>query len=199
MGLRTADFTLDSAAVNVFVYQVLHSILGTHAIPVAKHYLGLTDVLRSATQVPRGRTVIVPALLCAAAIAVLLKLFWSKLRSPQTLLVASFLLFAAFTAVTALWGLPHNRYATLPGLSLLLLPLSMWNNGSGRRRLLAVALLGCAFYSGIRDYPKFWIEMSQGQPPWSSEVQKWRRDTSYSPLVWPDWFNAHLEWHPGRP
>jgi len=196
MGLRRVDFTLDSAVINVFVYQVLHSVLGTHAIPFARHYLDLGNVIRVATAVPRGGRVILAAAVSALVMAGLLTMFWRKFRSPQTLLVAGFLLFAAFTAATALWGLPHNRYAFLPGLAFLFLPLSMWNGGSRARRAAAFCVLACALYSGIRDYPKFWVEFGAGQPSWAVEVQKWKRDANYNPLVWPDWFGARLEWHP---
>ncbi len=70
-------------------------------------------------------------------------------------------------------------------------------------RTLAPVLLTCALISDIRDYRKFWIEFSARERSWSSEVQKWKKDKSYSPVVWPtSWKGldsypaAHtLEWH----
>jgi len=196
MGIRTSDFTLDSAIVNIFAHQVLQSLLGGHAISFARHSLGLASAVRDATAVPRPGRVILPAIGAAAVMATTLKLFWSKLRSTQTLLVASFLLFAAFTALTSLWAVPHNRYAFLPGVAFLFLLLSVWSDASQTKRVVAVALLACALYSGIRDYPKYWIENSEGQPSWTNEVRKWREDPAYKPLVWPSSFGARVEWHP---
>src|SRR5262249_40493911 len=145
----------------------------------ARHSLGLANAIRDAEAVPRTNRVILPAIGTAAVMALMLKMFWSKLRSTQTLLVVSFVLFAAFTSLTALWGLPHNRYAFLPGLAFLLLPLSIWNNATATKRAVAMAILACALYNGIRDYPKFWIENSEGEPSWPNEVRKWREDPAY--------------------
>lgn len=195
-GVRTHAFTLDSAIVNVFVYQVAWSFLGYHAPVFCDHQLGLADAIQKSSMVPRGGRVLLAAWFCGVIMCLMLKTFWDRrLRSQNTLLILSFLLYAAFTAATALNGIPHNRYTLLPGLALLLVLLSAWVNPGTMKRFLAGALIMLALYSGIRDYRKFWIEWSAGEPAWSAEVQRWRKDQSYDPAIWPAWF-PRLVWHP---
>ncbi|HEX4999755.1 MAG TPA: hypothetical protein VFY29_16145 [Terriglobia bacterium] len=196
---RTSAFTWDSAVVNVFVYQVLGSVMGERASQFWGQRLGLASVLEASISTPRGAPVILAAIGCVVATAVLLMLFWRRLRSQQTLLVVSFLLLGAFTAATALNGVPHNRYAFLPGLAVLLLFMTAWEERGAFRRGLAAILLAGALYVGVRDYQDFWTVYGAGQPAWAGEVERWRADQSYSLAVWPTFFKAHLEWRPDSP
>jgi hypothetical protein len=116
-GLRTKVFSLDSAVVNVFYFQVVWAFLGEKSMDFCR-YLGLSHAIQKSSAVPRGGQVITAAWLCVLAVGVFVNIFWTKKKSltEQTLLTASFLLLASFTARTALLGIPHNRYASLTGI-----------------------------------------------------------------------------------
>jgi hypothetical protein len=196
-GLRTKVFTWDSAVVNVFYFQVVWAFLGGRSMWFCK-YLGLRHAIQKSYAVPRGGQVITAAWCCVLAVAMFVNTFWvkKKMLSEQTLLVASFLLFASFTARTALLGIPSNRYASLPGLSILLLVVRAWDRHPRVVvRAFAVFLIACAISSGIRDYRKDFVQGSASGPVWHEEVQKWRANASYAPAVWPiGW--PPLDWKP---
>ncbi|MFL6350499.1 MAG: hypothetical protein ACJ74Z_01420 [Bryobacteraceae bacterium] len=196
-GLRTKVFTWDSAVVNIFYFQAVWAFLGEKSMKVCKLF-GLADAIQKSYAVPRGGQVITAAWLCLLAVVVFIHIFWTKKKilSEQTLLVTSFLLFAGFTARSALMGIPSNRYASLPGLALLLLLVSAWDRHSQIIvRVLAIILVTCALWRGMVDYRKFFDRMSPSQPVWREEVQKWRTNPSYAPAVWPiGW--APLDWKP---
>jgi hypothetical protein len=196
-GLRTKVFTWDSAVVNIFYFQAVWAFLGEKSMKLCKLF-GLADAIQKSYAVPRGGQVITAAQFCLLAVAVFINTFWTKKKilSEQTLLIASFLLFASFTARTALVGIPSTRYASLPGLALLLLLVSAWDRHSQVVvRVLAVLLVTCALWHGIVDYRKFFDRMSPSAPVWRDEVQKWRTNPSYAPAVWPiGW--PPLDWKP---
>jgi hypothetical protein len=203
--IRNHAFSIDSAVVNVFFCQIVWAFLGEHSFAFCKEVLHLGGALQRSFAVPRSGRVLMAAGFCTAMMLTLFVIFWNrKLRSQQSLLLVSFLLFAAFTAKTALNGIPHNRYTLLPSLAVLLFILCAENSSSIAVRTLATLLLACSLYSGVRDYRKFWLEFSAGEPVWSDEVQKWKQDKSYNPVVWPIWWKgldsysaAHtLNWHP---
>ncbi len=205
LGIRGHAFTIDSAVVNVFFYQVVWAFFGEHSFAFCKHILHLGAAIQRSSAVPRNGRVFLAAGFCAVLTLTFFLTFWDrKLRSQQTLLFASFLLFAVFTAATALNGIPHNRYTLLPGLAILLFVLHAERFPSIPIRVLSTLLLASALYSGIHDYRNFWIEFGAGEPQWSSEVQKWRDDKSYNPVVWPvswkgldSYSGDHtLNWHP---
>ena len=196
MAMRTDSYTPDSAIVNVFVFQVAWAFLGEHTLAFCNSRLGLADSIHKSMAVPRIGSVVLAAWFCALTTLLYLRTFWTRLRSEQAILVATFLLMAVFTARTALDGIPYSRYALLPGLALLLLLLDQWNGGYSWKRFPAAVLLACSVFSGIRDYQSFWIRYSAGQPSWPSEVEKWRKDRDYSPAVWPSSWPGHLDWHP---
>jgi hypothetical protein len=164
---------------------------------LCKH-VGLRHAIQKSYAVPRGGPVITAAWFCMLVMAAFVITFWTKKKtlSEQTLLIASFLLFASFTARTALLGVPSNRYASLPGLALLLLVLSAWDQHSRVVvRALALLLITCSLWNGVSDYRKFFLRVSPGEPVWSEEVKKWRADPSYAPAVWPlGW--PPLDWKP---
>src|SRR5205085_6484915 len=156
-GLRTKVFTWDSATVNVFYFQGVWAFLGEKSMSLCKH-VGLRHAIQKSYAVPRGGPVITAAWFCMLVMAAFVITFWTKKKtlSEQTLLIASFLLFASFTARTALLGVPSNRYASLPGLALLLLVLSAWDQHSRVVvRALALLLITCSLWNGVSDYRKF--------------------------------------------
>jgi glycerol-3-phosphate acyltransferase PlsY len=189
-------FTFDSAVVNVFYDQVVWAFLGSRSWVFCK-FFGLSDAVQEASATPRGAPVVLAAWFCGFAIFFLIWTFWNRrMRSEQTLATAIFLLFAAFTARTALLGIPGGRYASLPGLATLLIILCSWNDNPNRiLRAFAAMLLALALWSGLRDYGNFFKEVSPGQPAWSAEVQKWRTNESYAPAVWPSVWPP-LDWKP---
>ncbi len=204
-GMRSHGFTIDSAVVNVFYYQVVWPFFGEHSFAFCRRIFHLGGAIVRSSAVPRSGRVFLAAGLCGVLTLSFFATFWSrKSRSQQSLLLASFLLFAVFTAATALNGIPHNRYTLLPGLAIVLFVLCAEKSPQIIVSVLATLALACALCSGVYDYRKFWIEFSAGEPSWSGEVQKWRQDKSYNPIVWPVTWNgldgypdAHtLDWHP---
>ena len=196
MVVRTGSYTLDSAIVNVFVFQVAWAFLGEHTLTFCNNRLGLADSIHKSMAVPRVGSVVLAAWFCTLTTFLYLRTFWTRLRSEQVILVVTFLLMAVFTARTALDGIPYSRYAVLPGLALLLLLLDQWKEARTWRRVPAALLLACAMFSGIRDYQSFWIRYSAGQSSWPAEVEKWRRDRNYTPAVWPTSWPGHFDWNP---
>jgi hypothetical protein len=196
-GQRTAVFTWDSAVVNVFCFQFVCAFLGEKSLEFCKLF-GLSDAIQKSQAVPRGGQVITAAWFCMLVMAAFVTTFWTKKKrlSEETLLIVSFLLFASFTARTALLGVPSNRYASLPGLALLLLVQTAWDHHSRVVvRGLALLLITCSLWNGVSDYRKFFLGVSPGEPVWSEEVKKWRADPSYAPAVWPiGW--PPLDWKP---
>jgi hypothetical protein len=120
---------------------------------------------------------------------VLLSLWDKRLLSQNTLLIGTFLLFTVVTAIASARGIPHNRYAFLPGLCFLLL---VWWNAREHRynvvRIVCWAMLVVALWSGARDYQRFWLSYRAVCPAWRDEVRKWRVDHTYQPRVWPPIF-----------
>jgi len=196
-GPRTKVFTWDTAVVNVFYYQVIWAFLGEHSLGLCKR-LGLLSALQKSLDVPRSGSVVMPALFCLYVVSVFFGTFWTKKKrlSDQTLLVATFLLLAAFTARTALNGIPHNRYASLPGLSILLFLLSAsYQHPRIWVRALAGLLITCALCFGVVDYRKFFERLKPFEPVWSGEVQKWRTNAAYAPAITPPGWPP-LDWKP---
>ncbi len=195
-GIRSQAFTWDSAVVNVFYFQVVSAFLGDKSMHFCR-FFGLTDAVLKSFAVPRGGQVITAAWFCMLAVAISVRTFWAKKRAAeQILLIATFLLFAAFTARTALLGIPSTRYASLPALAFLLLVLSAWD-GHPRPAVRAVAafLLGCSLAWGSIEYRNYFLETSAAEPAWHDEVQKWRKNASYAPAIWPHGWPP-LDWKP---
>ncbi len=194
---RTEVFTWDSAVVNVFYFQASWAFLGEKS-PQFCNFFGLSDAIQKSQAVPRGGQVITAAWFCMLVMTAFVTTFWTKKKtlSEQSLLIAAFLLFASFTARTAFLGVPSNRYASLPGLALLLLVLTAWDHHPlVVVRTLALLLIACSIWNGVSDYRNFFLRVSPGEPVWSEEVKKWRADPSYAPRLWPlGW--PPLDWKP---
>lgn len=196
--LRLASFTVDSAIVNIFFFHVVGAVAGDHGATAVFNHCGLTDSLQKSLAIPRGGPVLLAAYFCALVLILLLLGLWDKkLWSQKTLLIGTFLSFTVLTAVASAWGIPHHRYAFLPGISLLFL---IWANArQNRSRLIQLVcwiLLACAIWSGARDYRQFWLGFRASCPPWSEEVQRWRANHAYRLQVWPPVPYAYVEWSP---
>lgn len=195
---RLSSFSIDSAIVNIFYFHVTNAIGGERGANAIFDHFGLTDSLQKSIAVPRGGPVLLGASFCALVLLLVLIYLWDKrLQSPKTLLIGTFLLFTSVTAFASARGIPHNRYAFLPGLSFLLL---VWCNARENRynlvRAICYVMLACALWSGARDYQKFWLEYRSFCSPWAEEVRRWRIDHTYQLHVWPEGFRAFVEWNP---
>ncbi len=45
------------------------------------------------------------------------------------------------------------------------------------------------------EYRNYFIQVSASEPAWSDEVQKWRKNASYAPAIWPPGWPP-LDWKP---
>jgi hypothetical protein len=190
---RFSFFTLDSGIVNIFYFEIVSSIVGqTNAAGMAKH-LGLLRVLDISTTVPRPGTIWLAAclsFLLMAATAMALK--GRCLASTKGLLIGGFIIYAAFTSLASLNGVPGGRYAFISGVIVLLL--FMENIGTPQRHFLSVAC-GCLLIFALAQGILIYSAVPSG-PSWSKEVTIWRTDPDYGLRVWPDWWTARIH---GRP
>lgn len=190
---RLASFTIDSAVVNVFFYHFLSALGGDRGATAVFDHLGLTDSLHRSITVPRGGPVILAAYFSTLVMVLVLTYLWDKrLRSLNTLLIGTFVLFAAFTAIGAAFGVPVNRYAFLPGLSFLLFILScVWEHRQKLIRIACCVALIVAIWNGARESGRY-LNPAAGAPRWSEEVKKWRFDNTYQLRVWPSWWPVRV-------
>ena len=195
---RLQSFSLDSALVNILYFHVARALAGESGATVVLSHLGMADSIQKSIATPRGGPVILAGYFSALVILLILSCLWDKkLRSQKTLLIGTFLLFSAFTASAAAFGVPSNRYAFLPGLSLLLLlACNACENRHKVVRVICGVLLIYALGTGARDYKQFWRMYGAGCPAWPDEVQKWRADHSYTLRVWPAFFPPLVRWDP---
>jgi hypothetical protein len=192
---RFSYVTPDTALVNILFFEIINPITGEVTAMHVFQYLGLSDALTISTSVPRTGTVMLAAcfsLLATGSIFAVLK--GRRLLSTTGLLIAGFVIYAAVTSIASLGGVPHGRYAFLPGAIFLLL--IMDNVGTARRQLIATVcgfLLAVALFRGITMYrtQPFFVG-----PEWSDEVRTWRTNPDYGLKVWPAWWASRIHCKP---
>ncbi len=122
----------------------------------------------------------------------------------KVLLAAMFSLWLVVVSATGP-GLPRLRYATLPGLAVVLAVFLCARRGSGLRRWIARLLLALCLLAGVRDYRRELPPSAFGQvhnrPVWTREVARWRSQPQLPLITWP--YTASGGWRlflppPGR-
>ena len=185
--LRGMKVQWDASAINVFCEQMLLPAVGAATREGVLDKTGLKEAWTSAASFPPRpvtHAMRVGGCFCLMLIVGILAL----LRGPTLFSVANqligvFLILAPFTCLTALYAVPTNRYAFLPGFTFLLLLLLKAEDGQSRAaRYGSMAVLAYGLAAGMVMYqtPKF-----QEGPSWQKEVNLWRENPAHPLRVWP--------------
>jgi hypothetical protein len=199
---RFSRVSLDSALVNVFFNHVATPCLGAPGARLLFHWFGMDDALVAAAAVPRGGGLVLAGWFSFLVIALVFVFVCRRLTWVEALLVSCFVLYAVLTAVASLNGIPHSRYAYLPGTIMLLLLLVAVASAPARWvRIACGATLTISLTYGMAMYrrdPSFSAEQ-WGAPSWSREVAEWRHNPHHPLRVWPSWWAASIHYPPEQP
>jgi hypothetical protein len=200
-GLPTRELPrFDTAMVNVLFGHIATPSLGLTTMQNLIGGLGLTDAWESATSFthPFSSTMLVAGWFSSLILGVLLwRLRGSGGESVRNFVLGAFLLVAGLTSVASMAGVPQARYAFLPGLLfLLLLLLNIEHARSRLIRFICMVALAFGLSNGILAYDR--VAPFSG-PPWSDEVQVWRKNHAYRLRVWPGWLTKGIAYCSPKP
>jgi hypothetical protein len=203
---RAVPFSLYKSAIYVVKWQLLDPILGLTRADGVLSALGISLT----NQGDISGNVVSGGLICLSLLIVSVALLrLGKRDANQLLLIASYLIVAAFTAYFSVHRIPHNRYVVLPGIIILLALLNVVRYrlpGIGsfvealkslNRRvfvslapgLAAAALLCLSLTSGAASYWHITFNDYTNAPLWRDEVAQWRLDPQHPLGVFP-----HPQW-----
>ncbi len=189
-GMKLGYFEIFKSAVYVVYYHVLTPLVGLEFLStVAQKTLGVTAIQQAYQAQGVWAGLSAPGILSLLLLVGLMVALWRlKPTRTQALLLLAYACTSWLTTYGAIHGVPHNRYAVVAGLCLLLAmlnivtwPVKRWSSG------LVAGLLGFALFQGVLHYQShpIFLRYVQGNPRWANEVTAWRHDPQHQLRVWP--------------